>query len=1733
MTVSSPPPDGGVPEPLAIVGIGCRFPGGVATPAGFWQLLCDGRDAITPAPPDPARAAALAHDDAYAHGGFLDAVDGFDWRAFRTSPREARFMDPQQRLVLEVAWEAFEHAGMTFESLAGARATVAVGIMWPDYAKLQAQDPARIDGYSVTGSGFAYAANRVSAFFGLTGPSFALDAMCVSSLVGVHLACQSIWSGESELALAAGVNLILSPDTNIAMTKARILSPDGRCKTFDERANGFVRGEGAGAVVIKRASQAARDGDRVIALIRGSALNHCGRSEWIMAPSRDAQAAVVTEACRRAGVHPGALDYVELHGTGTAKGDPIEAAALGDTVGRARPDGRSCRVGSVKTNIGHLDSAAGMAGLVKTALAVYHAKIPASLHFRSANPAIALAELGLEVQTELGDWPQGDGPRLAGVTGLSFGGTNAHVVLEGPPAVPRDERPPRAVILPVSAETGEGLVELLGDHAALLRGAAAPPIEDLAYTAAARRTHRPARAAVVGSSAGELAGRLERAALAGRDRAKLGATGAPAPVFVFSGQGCSWRGMGRSLARDEPEFRSALEECDAAVRAAGGSLLAAIEDADPRLAADGDPASVQPALCAIEIALTRLWRSWGITPGAVVGHSVGEIAAAHAAGVLSTGDAMRIAVARGAIMARLHGRGRTAQLALGEQETVELLAPLGAAVWIAGVNGPRATVVAGDPAVVERVVTDLRAREIAAVVLPVHSAFHGGAIGPLADELAEHLAEIVVNGQTTPMISTVDAEPIVDDQLGAGYWRRQMTVPVRFLAAIRRLVADGHRTFVEVAPHPVMRSAILATLREARIDGAAVASLRRDGDERADLLAAVAELYAIGHDVEWGKLQGEGRVVAVPPYRWQRERLWLDPPSAQPTMPPAGHPLLGRRIELAHDPSSWMWESEIDLRRLPYLAEHRIDGVAVLPGSAYVEIAATAVRQAYGWGRCELEDVRFERAMTLQPECAVRVQTLLSGGEGARTVVVRSAAADGWARHFTARMVQLGGEPPALTPLMALEERGPLVDDCYAQFARHGVEYGPFFRAITRAWIDGGAVQAELEAPAAVQATMGQYQHHPALLDACMHVVALASGAGSAGFMPTDIAMLRLHEDGVARVTCEVTVVRREADAIVADLVVRDDGGRVVLEGRGLRLRALAPTAEPSSCHRVVWHEVETDRAAERPIGSSWVVLADGGGVGELVARGLRARGAQVDVVFADDDPAAARLAVERDGVVHLWSLDVAPGLPSEPRELARAARLAATSVVDLVRGLRDTPLWLVTRGAQAIGGDDLMAPLRAIAWGIGRTLRQELPSMWGGLVDLDPVAAPAPNAERLLRCIEQHAAHGQLAVRGERILAAQLIEHAVRPADAELPALAPDGAYLVTGGLGGLGGATARWLVERGARHVVLVGRSPLPPRTAWDDPGAVAAHGPRIARVRDLERRGASVSLVAGDVGDATALAAALGTLRRNGLPPIHGVVHAAGVSRFDSLDQMTESSLASVLSAKVDGSVALHHALAGEPLDFFVLYSSIAALFSSPRLGHYAAANAFQGALAAHRRSLGQPAQALYWGVWEEVGMGTHTADGPRTLRGHRPMSTARGLELLAQALQDGAPELALFDMDWAQWREAYSRAASDPLLARLVATGAPAPPASAVAVRATSPGIAPRIALAVADVLRLRGVTDAEALADLGFDSLIAVELRVRIEEDIGVRVPMLRLLQAATVADLVTCVTETVEAGTPD
>jgi acyl transferase domain-containing protein len=868
-------------QPIAVIGLSCRLPGGVAGADAYWQLLRDGVDAISEVPADRWDNAALYDADpdipgriSSRWGGFVAGVDRFDAAYFGISPREAVRMDPQQRLLLEVAVEAIEDAGIRFEQLAGSETGVFVGAHGhaSDYLWLQYADPASMDPFTGTGTAHNLFAGRLSYVFDLHGPAVVVDTACSSSLVAVHLAVQSLRSGESSLALAGGVNLILGPHFSIAASRMHMLAPDGRCKAFDLRADGFVRSEGCGVVVLKRLTDALADGDPVRAVIRGSAMNQDGHTNGITAPSGVAQRAVIERALRDAGIDGRAVGYVEAHGTGTALGDPIEVEALAATVGNGAADDGPCFLGSVKTNIGHLEGAAGVAGLIKAVLVLQHRQIPKNLHFTGLNPHISLAGTRFVVPTALADWRAGAGPRVAGVSSFGWSGTNTHVVLEEAPervAVTTTMAGP--FLLPVSARSRPALESLVHSYHSLLAAATAAQLGDVCATAALHRTHHDHRAAAVAHDGAALATRLRESLAASSGRRVLER---PRIVFVFPGQGSQWAGMGRSLLRSEPAFRIAIEQCDAAIRAeAGWSLTDVLEGRAP----SDDIGVLQPTLFAVQVALAALWRSWGIVPEAVVGHSMGEVAAACVAGILDLGDATRVICRRSALLRRIVGRGAMALVELPMDVARGDCAAYADRVAVAVSNGPRSSVLSGDPDALNAIIATLTSRNVFCRPVKVDVASHSPQVDGLRAELLQSLAGIAPRNGQVPLYSTVEATQRRGRELGPEYWVRNLREPVRFFDAIQQLLADGFDAFVEISPHPILLPAVDDAIAEAGADAIAVVSLRRDQDERSELFASLARLYCRGASVDWAHLWPKTTpVAALPPYPWQRERFWID-----------------------------------------------------------------------------------------------------------------------------------------------------------------------------------------------------------------------------------------------------------------------------------------------------------------------------------------------------------------------------------------------------------------------------------------------------------------------------------------------------------------------------------------------------------------------------------------------------------------------------------------------------------------------------------------------------------------------------------------------------------------------------------------------------------------------------------------------------------------------------------------
>lgn len=891
-------------QPIAVIGIGCRFPGGADDPDSFWRLLAEGVDAVTEVPVERIdhRDDALEDTvDAARWGAFLSEVDTFDAAFFGISPREATRLDPQHRLILEVAWEALEHAGIVPSRLAGSSTGVFAGLSTNDYLMLNATGEQTRDGYLGTGTTHCFGPGRLSYLLGLRGPSMAVDTACSSSLVAVHLAMQSLRSQESSLALAGGVNLMLNQGVTEMVADLQALSPDGRCRSFDARANGFVRGEGCGFVVLKRLDDAVDDGDRVLAVLRGSAVNQDGHSSGLTAPNPAAQQEMLRQALANAELAPERVGYVETHGTGTALGDPIEVDALVEVLGEPRESGSRCALGAVKTNIGHLEAAAGIAGLIKTILVLRHRSVPANLHFTTLNPRIRLTGTPLTIPAEPLPWTESDGPRVAGISSFGMSGTNAHVIVEEAPsdngqqpieATAADQGP---AVVPLSARSPEALTELAR---AYLRRFDRPQDElprlgELAYTAGTRRGHYEHRLAVVGGSIPELTDSL-RAFTAGVSRPGLShgqvlSGQDPGTVFVFSGQGSQWAGMGRELLDREPVFAEALRECEAHIDEHARFSLIRELAAPAETSRLADTEIAQPALFGVQVALAALLSSWGIVPAALIGHSVGEVAAAHLAGALDLADAARLVVLRGRIMARASGMGSMCSVATDVDRVSAMLAGLPDvedSVSVAAVNDGASVVLSGGTHELNSVVEHLERQGVHCRDLRVDYAFHSPAMAPLADELAAQLDRLEPRPTSRPLYSTVTGERVIGTELTAGHWARNVGAPVRFADAVGSAAADGHRVFVEVAPHPVLTGNVRQCLDDRGFDGRVVPTLRRDKPGMPRLLGAIGALYTSGVPVDFARLARYPRpLVSLPTYPWQRRSYWLDTRPVEPVLP--------------------------------------------------------------------------------------------------------------------------------------------------------------------------------------------------------------------------------------------------------------------------------------------------------------------------------------------------------------------------------------------------------------------------------------------------------------------------------------------------------------------------------------------------------------------------------------------------------------------------------------------------------------------------------------------------------------------------------------------------------------------------------------------------------------------------------------------------------------------------------
>lgn len=1377
-------------DPIAIVGMGCRVPGGGDTPEKFWQLLSAGVDATREVPADRWDGAAWLDPDVSAigksitkRGGFLERIDGFDAAYFGILPREAERMDPQQRLFLEVAVEALDDAGLTRERLRGSRTGVFVASYHNDYSQMQYGDVDAIDARTLTGTLHSVLANRLSYFLDLHGPSLSIDTACSSSLVAIHLACQSLRYGESDVAVAGGVSLIVAPELMVSMSKVGFMAPDGRCKTFDAQADGFARGEGCGLVVLKRLSDALAEGDRVLAVVRGSAVNQDGRSTLLAAPHGPAQEALIREALANSQLAPERIGFIEAHGTGTALGDPIEVEAIATTVGRVSGAG-PCLLGSAKANLGHLEAAAGVVGLIKAVLALEHEAVPPQVHFRSLNPHISLSGTRLAISAALAPWPKGTTPRCAGISSFGVGGTNAHVIIEEAPELPATQAAPDSPVqvLTLSAQTSGGLTDLARSWLELLAKSTAR-LEDLCSTAAQRRTHYSYRFAVTGRSKEEMAARL-RDYLAGASAPGLinmrRAADSPRVAFVFSGQGPQWYAMGRELLAAEPVFRDVMTECDGLLRPLSGwSLLDELAKSEERSRLS-ETEVAQPALFSLQVALAALWKSWGIEPAAVVGHSIGEIAALHVAGALDLPTAVRVVWHRGRIMQQATGLGRMASVSLTESEAQELVRPHAGKLSIGAINAPRTLVLSGDAAILQGVLADLGRREVGHRMLPVQYAFHSAQMEPFRALLAAELANVRSSPTAIPFYSTVTGARLTEQTpIDAAYFGRNVREPVRFAAAIGLMASDGCDVFLEIGPHPVLGSAIAECVADVGNAPAIVTSLRRGRPESESMLQACASLHVAGAQVDWPALQIPGAVVSLPSYPWQRQRFWLRkrPALSAPATSKIGHPLLGSQLSAA-GLDCRIYEGRFDVALHAWLEDHRIFERVPLPAAAVLEMFTAAAARNLSAEEVQIQDFVMHAPLFLpdaEPSDGTRWQVSVSKPQEGRVEL----------RLFEAVPAEGGGEltwravasasavaaPSAITALSEATGRAVALpeEQFYSRFAALGVAFGPAFQTLSAIERADGHATAWIELPQSLAAMTSGYAVHPVLIDAALQLCSAAASPDADGEVPARV-FLPLGADRVTIRRSDATRLRGRAvvesgaagESLSAKVILETERGERVVTLDGMRFARAVPAAFAAAGRdaglelEVEWQRKDEVRSAA-PIDArgTWLLFADKSGIAAQIASRISAAGGHCLLVepgeqFArlrDDvwtvDPREAnhfaRLLAEtgwatagqRRAILHCWPVDTSTF--DSDSEGSGDDLLATGSTLHLLQALTalaagaPTPVWLITQGVQVVARNEpatRLKPRSAGCWGLASVAAIEYPELPLHTLDIDPSAS-------------------------------------------------------------------------------------------------------------------------------------------------------------------------------------------------------------------------------------------------------------------------------------------------------------------------------------------------------------------------------------------------------------------------
>lgn len=1792
-------------SPIAIVGMGCRFPGGADSPSAFWELLKNGVDGIVDVPkdrwdsrrfydPDPRKEGKMY----IRQGGFLqDKLGYFDADFFGISPREAVHMDPQQTLLLEVVWEAFADAGLPVEQVKGSNTGVYMGCFTLDYQVLQFRVANRHLMKPNTASGVAMCltANRISHLFDLHGPSIAIDTACSSSLVALHYACQGLREGECDIAVAGGVNVMMVPEYPIAMCKGQFLSPDARCKTFDREANGYARGEGAGIVVLKPLAKALADHDSIYALIRGTGINQDGATPGISYPNGDSQEKLLRKVYGQAGINPEKVQYVEAHGTGTQAGDVVEATVLGNVLGKKHLHGQELIVGSVKTNFGHLEAAAGVAGIIKTALCLKYKAIPQNLHFKNPNPKISFHTLGIKVPCAYQPWPETMGPAIAGVNSFGYGGTNAHTVMME--YIPKQggiheegEIQDGPLLFPLSSITSARLSAMARQYVDFLDDGlidSKVSLYDLCYSASVRRSHLEHRLVVLASSKLELKEKLQdfaagiwgdhvfvRHAEKKQDHKLL---------FAYSGMGSQWWGMGRELFSREPLFKATFIECDTIFQQyAGWSLIdELLKDEESSNMAEVRVA--QPLNFAFQVAMTALLKSWGIVPDGVIGHSVGEIVAFYIAGVLSLQDALLVSYHGSRIQQQLSQQGTMLAAYLSHENAAQLIKKLASKVVIAAINSPNSVSFSGSPAELEEIATVLSKDEISYRFINVNIAYHSNQLESLQEEVLAALQGIAPGIPVLPLYSTVTGRLVKNECADAQYWWKNIRQTVLFGTAVENAIKDGYRFFLEISAQSVLSGYIAEELLAKGVKGHVLFTQKRGADAKSRLLAAVALLHVSGYPVQWDKIYlPNAEFVKLPHHLWQREFYFNESEECrEERLGPQGHPLLGTRLKVP----KITYQNELNNLFVPYLGDHKVKDSVVLPGACYVEVGLALHKATQGEGGVVLEDLEFHNPLIINQgkEPLLHSEYDFSAGTYA---VYSSLKYDQsvWTLHATGKVSRVqeenGGNPINLELLRCTCSREVHIPTLYRHLMYRGLSYGPAFQNIKRLWKGSQEVFMELECNSLFMEEQ-EYLLHPVLLDASFQAMIAAMDEVTNWYesfntyVPIKIRKIIFYKKPPHRVYGYGKIIKSNEQEIESTIVLFDEQGDTYARIEGLCCKTMIfPRLEwnlklQQCLYQFAWYEEEptTSLSPQGGTSSTWLLLTEDKDDSKELSRELTDHNIKtINIIFGKDfnELADGQITIRKNCLADFqYVMNVVEHmagiiyLGTRGNTSQRSLNFFEDQVVDymdivhMMQSLRkektdkNLKLLLVTKGGQTVTGhDEPISPFQSSLWGLGRVIVNEYPWITTSLVDLDPSIPELPITQLVDYC-SKNQKMAERAFRGTKTFVGRLVAYPemeerhqekykqfdnqqgtnITSIGEGTLALDPHSTYLVTGGLGGLGLETARWLAGHGARHIVLAGRSNLLSPTA-------------AYIISALTEKNINVEICQVDVSCEEQVKGMIHHINTTPFP-LKGVIHGAGTLSDSYIEELTIEKFAKVMAPKGLGALNLHLHTANLKLDFFVIFSSISSMIGNPGQGNYATANAFAQGVAQLRWSYGLPALYINLGVVADVGMAAKSPEILRSLEsvGVKSISPVLALNALAYMLCKKITHGVFADINWQRWAEFNPQLKDSLKFSHLVGKRKQEDGGEKAQLfkdqlellgEAERYGLTEALVMEMVSVIMdipLARININKHLKDMGLDSLMAIEITIYVQMNFGVVLPVMEIFKDINIINMTNAILE--------